>query len=247
MTKEITSQVLEKIKKEDIKPEAKWRFLLKDYLVWGLFASSIIIGALAVATIIFGIKIGDWDMHRQLAGGPIRFLIMTLSYFWLLIFIAFISVAYYNFKHTKKGYKYNIFTIISISLLATLLLGGFAYSVGLGEKLENSLVRKAPFYKGMEHRRELMWNQQERGVLAGKILEVREGDFDLEDIKKMKWQVFMDKAEVMPVVILKDGNRVRLWGEKINTSTFKAHKIMPWQKPGSRKPTCLGGEFCKVK
>ena len=238
MTKEITNKVFEKIKKEDIRPDARWKFLLKDYLVWGLFASSIIIGALAVATIIFGIRIGDWDVHRQLAGGPIKFLIMTLSYFWLLIFVAFISVAYYNFKHTKKGYKYNIFTIVGISLLATLLLGGFAYSVGLGEKLENSLVRRAPFYKGMEHRRESMWNQQERGVLAGKILEVRESDFDLEDIKKMKWQVFMDKAEVMPMVILEDGKMVGIFGKKMDDNTFEAHKIMPFKKKGLKKIPC---------
>jgi len=247
MKKEITSQVLEKIKKEDIRPEAKWKFLLKDYFVWGLFVSSIIIGALAVAVIIFGIKISDWDMYDRLAGGPIKFLIMTLSYFWLLIFVAFILVAYYNLKHTKKGYKYSIFTVISISLLATLLLGGFTYSVGLGEKLENNLVKRAHFYKGVEHKRQKMWNRAEEGFLSGRILEVREGGFDLEDVKRARWQILTEKADIMPMVILKDGNRIRIWGEKVNSSTFKAHKIIPWQKPGLRKPTCLGGEFCKVK
>jgi len=239
--------VLEKIKKEDIKPEAKWKFLLKDYFVWGLFVFSIIVGALAVAVIIFGIKISDWDMHRQLAGGPIKFLIMTLSYFWLLIFTAFILVAYYNLKHTKKGYKYNIFTIISISLLATLLLGGFAYSVGFGEKLENSLVRKAPFYKGMEHKRELMWDRADKGAMAGRVLEVREGELDLEDLKKMKWKVLTTEAEIMPIVILEDGSMIKILGERISSSTFEAERIMLWQKRGLRKPACLGGGFCKVK
>ena len=101
MSEKITKKVLEKIKKEEIKPEAKWKFLLKDYFVWALFALSIIVGALAVSVIIFGIKISDWGMYDKLAGGPVKFLIMTLSYFWLLIFVAFISVAYYNLKHTK--------------------------------------------------------------------------------------------------------------------------------------------------
>lgn len=247
MSQEITNKVLEKIKTEEIKPEAKWKFLVKNYLVWVLFAFSIIIGALAVAAIIFGIKISDWDMHRQLAGGPVKFLIMTLSYFWLLVFAAFVVVAYYNLKHTKKGYKYNIFTIITISLLATLLLGGFAYSVGFGEKIENSLVKKAPFYKGMEHKRGDLWNQAERGVLAGKILEIREGELDLEDLKEMKWKVITGQAEVMPMVILKNGEIVRFVGEKVNNNTFEARRIMPWQKPRLKKPNCLGGKFCKVK
>ena len=245
MSEKITKKVLEKIKKEEIKPEAKWKFLLKNYFVWGLFAISIIVGALAVAVIIFGIKISDWDMYDRLAGGPVKFLIMTLSYFWLLIFVVFVSVAYYNLKHTKKGYKYNIFTIVAVSLLSTILLGGFAYTVGFGEKLENSLVQKAPFYNGMEHKREMMWNQHERGVLAGKILELREGELDLEDIEKIRWRVFTGSAEMMPTVVLEDGKMIGIFGKKIDDNTFEAHKIMPFKKNGLKKPPCLFEGRCR--
>ena len=78
-------------------------------------------------------------------------------------------------------------------------------------------------------------------------MEIREGGLDLEDLKEMKWKVITGQAEVMPMVVLKNGEIVRFVGEKINTSTFEARRIMPWQKPRLKKPNCLGGEFCKVK
>ena len=236
MTEKITNKVLEKIKKEEIKPEAKWKFLLKDYLVWGLFVLALIVGALAVAVIIFGIKISDWDMSGRLAGGPIRFLIMTLSYFWLLIFVAFVLVAYYNFKHTKKGYKYNIFVIIGVSLLSTILLGSLAYSIGWGEKLENSLVGRAPFYQGMQRHRQEMWSQPERGLLVGKILRVEEDKFFLEDIGRKEWQVFSAEAQLSPMVVVETGEMIRILGQILAPAQFRAERIMPWQKMGGPPP-----------
>ncbi len=232
MTEEISKQVLEKIKQEEIKPCSKWKFALKNYFMWGLFTVALIVGSLAVSVIIFSIKISDWDMHRELVGGPVKFLIVTLSYFWLLIFAAFVVVAYYNFRQTKKGYKYNIYVVVGITLLVTVLLGGFSYAFGFGEKMENIMTRKAPFYKGVQHNRQMMWNQAEKGLLGGRIVEVGENMIDLEDAKRGRWHVTVSTTQIMPMVIIREGNMIRIVGQKTDHDCFEAKRIMPWKRQG---------------
>lgn len=247
MTEEITNKVLEKIKQEDIKPEAKWKFLIKNYTVWGLFVLSMILGSLAVASIIFGIKMSDWDVHQQFASGSVKFLIMSLSYFWLLTFVGFVVVAYFNFRNTKKGYRYNIYIVIGISLLTTLLLGGFAYTVGFGEKMEKIMTQKAPFYKGIEHKRHKMWNQVDKGLLGGKIIEINDNIIDLEDIKKTRWHVTVSTTQIMPIAVIKKGNMVRVIGRKTDQNCFEAKKIMPWRRPKNPPKFIKFQDLQKVK
>jgi hypothetical protein len=52
MEKDLSKEVLEKIKKQRLKPKSKWHFVLKDSAVWFVFAASIILGALSFSVIL---------------------------------------------------------------------------------------------------------------------------------------------------------------------------------------------------
>lgn len=226
MAEEIINKVLEKIKRDKIEPKAKWHFLLKDWLVWFLFGLSMAIGALATAVSIFHLKNSDWEIYNRVPGGSVNFLFQVLPYFWLIIFILFVIVAYFNFKHTKTGYRYNILIVISVSLFLTLCLGALAFRIGWGERLENSLSSGVSFYPGLEHRRARMWARPGEGFLAGEILSVGEKDFALLDLEDKEWTVSIEQAKLPPVFIIKVGDIVRVVGQKKDDSVFVADMIM---------------------
>ena len=84
MTEEnIAKKVLEQIKSKGILPKPRWRFLLKDYLIWLFFGLTIIVGSLASSIIIFMVRSNDWDLYNRL---HLPFFLKTLPYFWIIIF-----------------------------------------------------------------------------------------------------------------------------------------------------------------
>lgn len=226
MTEEIIKKVLEKIKNDKIEPIARWRFLLKDWLVWFLFGLSVVIGSLSIAVMIFHIKNSDWDVFGRIPGGPLNFLFEVLPIFWVIVFVLFIAVAFLNFKHTKSGYRYGIWLIIIASLFLTVFFGMVIFIVGLGEKLENSLSNRIPFYPGLEHRRARMWARPDEGLLAGKILEINENDFKLLDLAAKEWLVSTEKVKLPPNFVIKVGDVVRVVGSKQDDNIFIAEMIM---------------------
>ena len=78
MSKKIKNSVIDKIKKDHIKPKPKWEFLLKDYTLYALFALLLIIGGLTVSVIILNITTNHWDIHKNLGGSFIVFVLKNL-------------------------------------------------------------------------------------------------------------------------------------------------------------------------
>jgi len=54
--KNISGEVLKKIKDNSIKPKPRWYFVTKNYFIWSLFAISITLGSFAFSMVIFMIK-----------------------------------------------------------------------------------------------------------------------------------------------------------------------------------------------
>ena len=75
--KSISKKILQKIRKEQIKPKPKWEFLLKNYVFWGAFILSIIVGGLASSVAIFRLVNNDWDIMHKLGHHPIFFGLKT--------------------------------------------------------------------------------------------------------------------------------------------------------------------------
>ena len=52
----------------------------------------------------------------------------------------FMSISYYNFKHTSKGYKYKLSVFALSSLLISLLLGFAFFGMGVAKKIEKQAL-----------------------------------------------------------------------------------------------------------
>ena len=110
--KNFDSNILERIKEDNLKPKPKWTFLFKDSVIWFFGALSLVFGALGVSVIIYLLKNNDWSLYNKLSGSFLEFILLTMPYFWILFLAIFILVIKYNIQHTKKGYKYSLPIIV---------------------------------------------------------------------------------------------------------------------------------------
>jgi hypothetical protein len=233
---ELGKKVLEKIKEEKIGPKPRWRFLFKDYFIWLMFLISLIIGAIAFCVSLHILFENDWDLyqylHRSLAGH----ILISIPYLWIIFLILFIGVAYYNFKHTKEGYRRETYMIVGLSIVGSLILGTFLHTVGAGQTVEDVVASSIPFYEKLTccHDRTDIWDQPEKGLLGGKITKtLNNKEFELKDFRGVFWQVQEneDTLEYEPVRI-EAGEEIKIIGEKEQENVFWAREIRPWQNKG---------------
>ncbi|MFA5871486.1 MAG: hypothetical protein WC858_02075 [Parcubacteria group bacterium] len=233
---ELGKKVLEKIKEEKIAPKPRWRFLLKDYFVWLLFLISLIIGAVAFCVSLHILFENDWDLyqylHRSLAGH----ILISIPYIWIILLILFISVAYYNFKHTKEGYRHEAYVILGLSVIGSIILGTFLNTLGAGQEVEDVVASSIPIYESLTccHNRTDIWDQPGNGLLGGKIIKIVDPKvFELKDFHGVLWQVREDDdtLEYEPIRIV-PGEEIKVIGEKEQENVFWAREIRPWQNKG---------------
>jgi len=220
-------KLADKIKTEKIKPHPRWHFLLKDYVVWGLGFISLLVGALAVAVMIYLMKYGGWELSGARHQNIWEFLLLNLPYFWLVFFGLFIFLLYYNLRQTRGGYRYSLWLVITASLFFNLLLGGVFFAAGWGEKIDDILGRQAPFYDEVINRQMRFWRQPEAGRIAGIIERLYDGQsLGLIDQRQEVWEILIETHDPL-LNKLQLGDPVHLVGQDLGEHKFMAEMIMP--------------------
>lgn len=225
--------VLDKIKSEKIAPKPRWRFLLKDYSILVLIMVSLVIGGVAVAVVIYMVKTNDWDLYSEISGSMLGFAIASMPYLWLIFLSLFIFAADYNFKHTKKGYKYGIEIISVASICTSVLLGIFFYNFGIGQVIDEIFSKNVPVYSKLFDPRAKMWSNPEKGLLVGVVIEVKNKErFMIEDFGRKKWNIIVienTKFRQMPTEFIQNGEKLKMLGRTISKNEFEAQFILPFR------------------
>ncbi|MDD5071436.1 MAG: hypothetical protein PHQ42_01740 [Patescibacteria group bacterium] len=231
----LAKEVLEKIKEKHIKPKPRWEFALREYIIWLFAGISFLVGSLAVAVIIHMVRNNDWDLHGKVSGGLTAFIFATLPYFWLLLLAVFIALAYYNFKHTKGGYRFSLRLLVMSSILASMFLGIFFYNIGLGWSIDRMFSDKLPFYNNLIFHRRMIWDNPEKGMLAGKIISrMPGGDFRFKDLDNKIWVMHGQISSSTPWTPLGERGMIKIIGEPMDNFNFRVRQIRPW--PGCGWP-----------
>ena len=68
----------------------------------------------------------------------------------------------------------------------------------------------------------------EEGYLSGTITRVDKNSFQLTDFNDHTWTVDYQDANIPPVIILEEGEMVKLIGEVTAKDLFQAQEIRPW-------------------
>lgn len=233
----ISKKTLEKIKQNKIGLRPKWFFKFKNYIFWSLFVLSILFGGLSVAALIYQYQKADsFSAYYYVHHSFLKAVILSLPYFWLIITLVFISLAIYDFYLTKKGYRFNVFFMFIISLILSLILGIVLFYSGIGGKIDEKLNQDFSFYRQINQQKEKIWNQPDRGLLAGKILEIKDQQiFVLQDLGGVIWEINYQKAKIFGREKIKINEEIKIIGERQNDNTFLAQQIRPYGNSKSQK------------
>jgi hypothetical protein len=226
--KSISENTCERIEREKITPIPKWHFVLKNYSIWSFAIFSLFIGGAGTAVTLFRMRTEDWDLLKYVEGGFLKLFLVTMPYVWIAVVTLFLVVAYYNFKHTPYGYRRKPIYIFIVSLIVSFVVGVSAYAMGVGEALENYVQKNVPVYSFIspKHR---VWNNPQRGLLAGVVVS-RDGNLLLvQDFTGKEWEVEISAETVIKPRIrdLSPGIYLKFVGTSREKS-FLAREIRPF-------------------
>lgn len=227
MTK-FSEVIIGKIKCDHIAPVPRWHFLLRGYVFWALFVSSVLLGSLSFGVIVHIVNSGDFDIVNHLQGNLVTSAVMMLPYFWLLFLVVFAGVAYANWKCTKLGYRFRRRWIVLGSVVLSMFLGSIFYALGMAKEVDDLMTKNLSIYDQTKHdaRREL-WFQPENGFLTGKIIgidEVNEKLLVVDETGK-NWVIDDDGVAWENTQLEIKGKIVKVIGERSGERDFRAKEI----------------------
>lgn len=227
MTK-LSESIIGKIKCDKITPVPRWHFLIKGYTFWSLFCISVIFGSLSFSVIVHVINSGDIDIWDHLQGSLFSSAVMLLPIFWILFLILFATLAYLNWKCTKLGYCVKRRWIVLGSVAFSMIFGGVFYSFGLGKQADGMMTRALPFYDQYKHRaRKDLWQQPERGLLTGKIIDIDEENEKLliRDENGQNWIIDDRDIKWENMALEEKGKIIKAIGKINGDAEFEAIEI----------------------
>ncbi len=248
--KDFSGKIVEKIKKENVLPYSRWHFILRRFIIWSMFALSLVFGSLACGVIIFQLKHADWDLYPYLNMDYVNFILLNLPYFWFVFLLVFTGIAYFYCRRTERGYRCPTAWLITASVLLSFVGGFVVYKVDLAERLEVVCRNNIKVYRMLQERKTKIWLAPEKGLLAGKIVEIpSEKKIKLKDLKGKIWEIDVSHARWRGFLKPEIGLKIKIIGKMAGGSGFIVKEVRPWQGRGWGRLFHMGagkghGRFC---
>jgi len=224
--KKFEEDFLHKIQNDKITPKPKWQFLLKNSIIWGLGAFSLILGSISMSLIYFMISNEDSGVYQLSDNNIWDTLLIVVPFFWIICLAVFAFAVYYYIKHTKKGYKYSANKIILTILAASLLFGAALDVFGLDRVIDDTLGQRAPYYDRVINPRLNYWSNPDNGRLTGLVVtEVSPVEYDLVDLGGEIWVTLLTDEDQSGVMVV--DHPVRLVGKNLGDHKFMVKDILP--------------------
>ncbi len=231
--KDISNDILNKIKCDKICPTPKWCFVCKNYASWLIVFISGLIISLSLSLMAFLFISHDWDIYQLESENIARHILVYTPYLWIILFLLFILLAVYNFNKTEDGYKFGFIRSIFTGLLIVVILSSFMMITGLSSKINDNFRQDMPGYKVLVRDRCDIWDDPEKGLLSGRVQEIKnDEEFILNDFKDNSWQVRKENVKIIPPeFIIKEGGNIKMIGricDPCPVRTFIVNTIKPW-------------------
>ena len=230
MNNMLPEKIIEEIKNRGIVPRPRWHFLLKRSVLWSLVAIATIFGGIAVAVIIFIFIDHDANARAYLDESIFVDLLETIPYLWFGALFLLIGITQYVIRHTKSGYRYTTARIVGVVVVSSVVLGIVLSALEVGERVQDFLVERAPYYDKITNTSKDSWSHPEKGLLGGMITEVVSSDeFKLTDFHDKDWFIDRSQIEDADVAIIQLGSTIKMIGTQEDTTTFRAVQVLPWK------------------
>lgn len=157
---QIKQDILNKIKKGEIKKTSPWFFVTKDYFFKILFGLSIILGSIGFSSALVQLFVKPKNhMEMGFTTDWFHHFLISAPYIWILFLALFMLIGWFNYKNTESGYKKDNKTVILVSVIISLILGGALFATGAGKKVDDELKNRMKPYKEFQ---ELRMKQREQ-------------------------------------------------------------------------------------
>ncbi len=223
MNNKLKKQIIEKIKKENIKPKPRWVFALRYGFVL-LFAGL----SLLFASFIFlaGAKVffmADFELARYVSGGAFwHFLKMAGPVFLGLIILSFVF-AKELLRASKYGHRISWIKLATIILLFFISFSALIYSFDINRNMDR-VVLPAIFGKSFEEYKFKTWYNPSKGFVSGIILEdsfkPKEKQIKLIDSRGKIWTLNLKNIDKQSAIVFELADKVVVFG-KVNKDSVQ--------------------------
>jgi len=223
-----SEKLISKMKNQNVKQIPKWRFRLKEWLIWILLFISVTVGGLAFSVILFAIQQLDFSLFSHMSHSKFEFFLALLPFLWIVLLMIFLILSVLSIKNSKRGYKFTPFKLVIINALFSIFLGIMFFIGGGANWLDNAFDVSIEAYESINEKKIKMWSLPEEGRLSGTIEKVGDSTLFLVDFKNTDWEIDFLNAFVSPSVFIEEGERVKIVGEKLPNNMFRADEVRPW-------------------
>lgn len=229
MTHDISRKALERIREEDIHPEAMWKFVLRKTLLWTGIAFAGVFAAISLSVIIFSIFSID---HGILGFAPRRLfspaVFRSLPPLWIGSLLAFMTLAIFEYRETGHGYRRSPLFVVIATFLTVFAAGTLLHLLRVGERSDGALRKAIPVYEQAVRPREEFWRHPENGFATGIISDTSESGFLLESPDGDALAIRIEKDTIIrPSVRIEGGRAVRVIGNQEPDGSVEAEEILP--------------------
>lgn len=241
MSTHISKTILDKIQKENIKPKARWYFVVEHGVLWipGVLVTAL--GAVAVAGMLYAVAHSGWEYHEFIYASKIDFFVAASPFLWILSFIVFNSLIVRALRTTHLGYRLSAKKILLGSIGSSIIIGSCSYIID--EKFEADSIIRYPVHM----REEQIWTSPQDGRLMGRIEKKYEDSMVVRDKNNMLWIVDMSGFGTTTFPFVVEGKSIRIIGTSTNEKTetgegeskgetFIACAVFPWELGSPVRP-----------
>jgi len=220
----LKESILARIDRGKVEQVPRWVFVFKNASFWSLWIMGIVVGAAAVAAIIFSAEHGGWEFYEATHKNIFTFLVEMLPYLWMVILVGTVLLGYYNLRHTKSGYRYSLRTLVFVSVAGSLFFGMVLFISGAGAFIELTIGNHIPFNRSVVMVQRDMWRVPEEGRLVGIVMgNVEDDEVLFEDIAGTSWILRTTQASERDLELLERNTEVRLLGYRATSTESGEH------------------------
>lgn len=229
--------VLLRIEKEGITPHSRLYFILRNEFFWCIGIITVIVGALSVSAALFNISHAEFGLYRITHDSWFEFVYDAMPFVWILGLGVFVAIGYIQIKHTKKGYKYPLHTIVGGMLIVSIALGIVLHLFNLGRSTERMVGPFIPFHQPIDIIKQRQWVNTQKGIVAGEIIDFNVSDdivtsFTVKGFNDQLWYIDSVQLDEDDIAVIATGTKVRVvtLPTKISTTTLMGCIVMPWDE-----------------
>jgi hypothetical protein len=207
--------VMSRIEGGEVCPRSKRFFQTRECAVWALWAISVVVGALSVAVTLFVFTHRQYALYEATHDNLFTFMVEVLPFLWIIVFALMIGVGVYELRHTKRGYRYPMWQIITSSMVLSLAGGATLQLFGLGYTTDHVLGERMGMYDSQEKIEKRLWQDPNNGRLVGiaeESLVPPATMISFKDVEGGLWQVSIKDLESMELALLGEKQPVRMLG-----------------------------------